>query len=124
MAVAGGVNLILSPDTSMQLHNLSVLNPDGRSRSFDESGGGYGRGEGCGVVILKPLAAALRDGDPIRAVIRATGVNSDGWTKGMALPSGASQIDLIRDVYQTFGLDYSATQYVEAHVRSCSRAQL
>ena len=117
MAIAGGVNLPLSPDTSMQLHNLSVLNPEGRSRSFDEKGGGYGRGEGCGVVVLKPLAAALRDGDPIRSVIRATGVNSDGWTKGMAMPSGMSQAQLIKDVYQSEGLEYGSTQYIEAYVR-------
>ncbi|KAI6487042.1 Type I Iterative PKS [Pyricularia oryzae] len=115
MAVAGGVNLLLSPDTFMQLQNLSVLSPEGRSRSFDDEGRGYGRGEGCGIVVLKPLAAALRDGDPIRAVIRGTGSNSDGWTKGMAMPSGESQMHLIKDVYETFGLDYAETQYVEAH---------
>lgn len=67
----------------MQLHNLSVLNHSGRSRSFDQSAGGYGRGEGCGVVVLKLLDAAIRDGDPVRAIIRASGVNSDGWTKGI-----------------------------------------
>lgn len=117
MAVAGGVNLLLSPDTFMQLQNLSVLSPEGRSRSFDDEGRGYGRGEGCGIVVLKPLAAALRDGDPIRAVIRGTGSNSDGWTKGMAMPSGELQMHLIKDVYEIFGLDYAETQYVEAHVR-------
>lgn len=111
---------MLSPDTFMQLHNLSVLSPEGRSRSFDDEGRGYGRGEGCGIVVLKPLADALRDGDPIRAVIRATGSNSDGWTKGMAMPSGQSQMQLIKDVYETFGLDYASTQYVEAHVRILS----
>ncbi|KDN65093.1 putative mycocerosic acid synthase [Colletotrichum sublineola] len=115
MAIAGGVNLLLSPDTFMQLQNLSVLSPEGRSRSFDENGRGYGRGEGCGIVVLKRLSTALSDGDPIRAIIRATGCNSDGWTKGMALPSGESQMQLIKDVYDTFGLDYSLTQYVEAH---------
>ncbi|KAG8169993.1 hypothetical protein KVR01_000738 [Diaporthe batatas] len=93
--------LTLSPDTSMQLHNLSVLSPEGRSRSFDEKGGGYGRGEGCGVVVLKLLSAALRDGDPIRS--------------GMAMPSGASQAQLIKDVYQSEGLEYGSTQYIEAH---------
>uniref|UniRef100_L7ITG6 Ketosynthase family 3 (KS3) domain-containing protein n=1 Tax=Pyricularia oryzae (strain P131) TaxID=1143193 RepID=L7ITG6_PYRO1 len=115
MAIAGGVNLLLSPDSFLQLHILSVLSPEGRSRSFDDEGRGYGRGEGCGVVVLKPLASALRDGDAIRAVIRGTGSNSDGWTKGMAMPSGPSQISLIKDVYETFGLDYASTQYMEAH---------
>ncbi|KAI6371651.1 hypothetical protein MCOR25_003932 [Pyricularia grisea] len=129
MAIAGGVNLLLSPDTFMQLQNLSVLSPEGRSRSFDDEGRsrsfddegrGYGRGEGCGIVVLKPLASAQRDGDPIRAVIRGTGSNSDGWTKGMAMPSGASQMQLIEDVYERFGLDYSDTQYVEAHYHRAS----
>lgn len=108
--------MLLSPDSFLQLHILSVLSPEGRSRSFDDEGRGYGRGEGCGVVVLKPLASALRDGDAIRAVIRGTGSNSDGWTKGMAMPSGPSQISLIKDVYETFGLDYASTQYMEAHV--------
>lgn len=67
----------------MQLHNLSVLDPQGHSRSFDENASGYARGEGCGIVVLKPLDAAIRNGDPIRAVIRGSGVNSDGWTKGV-----------------------------------------
>ncbi|KAI6432251.1 putative PKS-like protein biosynthetic cluster [Pyricularia oryzae] len=118
MAVAGGVNLLLSPDTFMQLQNLSVLSPEGRSRSFDDEGRGYGRGEGCGIVVLKPLAAALRDGDPIRAVIRGTGSNSDGWTKGMAMPSGESQMHLIKDVYETFGLDYAETHTIGRAARN------
>lgn len=90
MALAGGIGLILTPDGYMQLQNLAVLSPSGRSRSFDADSGGYGRGEGCGVVVLKPMDAAVRDGDTIRAVIRASGVNSDGWTKGVFLPSGVS----------------------------------
>jgi acyl transferase domain-containing protein len=64
------------------LANLSFLNPAGRSKAFDESAGGYGRGEGCGILILKRLDAAIADGDNIRAIIRATGANSDGYTQG------------------------------------------
>lgn len=62
--------------------NLSFLNPAGQSRAFDASAGGYGRGEGCGIIILKRLDKAIADGDNIRSVIRATGANSDGYTQG------------------------------------------
>lgn len=116
MAIAGGIGLTLTPDGNIQLANLTFLNPEGHSRSFDADAGGYGRGEGAGALILKRLDNALADGDPIRAVIRATGANSDGWTQGVTLPSGEAQAALIKYVYESNGLDYSATQYVEAHV--------
>ncbi|KAJ5441781.1 hypothetical protein N7491_004187 [Penicillium cf. griseofulvum] len=115
MAIAGGVGMILSPDGTMHLNNLGFLNPTGHSRSFDENANGYGRGEGCGVLVLKPLDKAVHDGDNIRAVIRATGVNSDGWTQGVTMPSGGAQAALIRHVYEGANLEYGATQYVEAH---------
>ncbi|KAF4812001.1 Reducing polyketide synthase hmp8 [Colletotrichum tropicale] len=115
MAVAGGINMILGPEATMELNSLGVLNPDGRSLSFDEGANGYGRAEGCGIVILKPLDQAVRDGDHIRAVIRGSGVNSDGWTKTISTPSASAQAELIKLVYESNGLDYDATQYVEAH---------
>lgn len=115
MAVAGGINMTLSPEASMELSSLGVLNPDGRSLSFDEQANGYGRAEGCGIIVLKPLDQAIRDGNNIRAVIRGSGVNSDGWTKTISTPSGSAQAELIRLVYESNGLDYDATQYVEAH---------
>ncbi|OLN97702.1 Lovastatin diketide synthase LovF 18 [Colletotrichum chlorophyti] len=115
MAVAGGINMILGPEATMELNSLGVLNPDGRSLSFDEAANGYARAEGCGVVVLKPLDQAVRDGDHIRAVIRGSGVNSDGWTKTISTPSGSAQAELIRLVYDSNGLDYDSTQYVEAH---------
>lgn len=115
MALAGGVGLIVSPDGTMHLNNLGFLNPAGHSRSFDENANGYGRGEGCGVIVLKRLDQAVYDGDKIRAVIRATGVNSDGWTQGVTMPSGNAQAALIKYVYESNGLDYGETQYVEAH---------
>lgn len=115
MAVAGGINMTLSPEATMELSSLGVLNPEGRSLSFDEQANGYGRGEGCGIVILKPLDQAIQDGNHIRAVIRGSGVNSDGWTKTISTPSGSAQAELIRHVYESNGLDYDATQYVEAH---------
>lgn len=82
MAITGGVGLMLTPDFTTHLANLSFLNPAGQSRAFDESAGGYGRGEGCGIIVLKRLDKALADGDNIRSVIRATGANSDGYTQG------------------------------------------
>lgn len=115
MAVAGGINMTLSPEATMELSSLGVLNPDGRSLSFDEQANGYGRAEGCGIIVLKPLDQAIRDGNHIRAVIRGSGVNSDGWTKTISTPSGSAQAELIRLVYESNGLDYDATQYVEAH---------
>ena len=99
----------------MHLNNLSFLNPSGHSRSFDEDAAGYGRGEGCGVIVMKRLDKALADGDAIRAVIRGSGVNSDGWTQGVTMPSMEAQASLIKYVYESNGLDYGATQYVEAH---------
>jgi acyl transferase domain-containing protein len=82
MAITGGVGLILTPDFTTHLNNLSFLNPQGHSKAFAEDAGGYGRGEGCGIIVLKRLEKALQDGDNIRAVIRATGANSDGFTQG------------------------------------------
>ncbi|KAM7203575.1 hypothetical protein V8F33_002195 [Rhypophila sp. PSN 637] len=115
MAIAGGVGMITLTDGSMHLTNLGFLNPKGESRSFDADANGYGRGEGCGVVILKRLDDAIRDGDTIRAVIRGTGLNSDGWTQGVTMPSLEAQAALIKQVYEANGLDFSSTQYVEAH---------
>ena len=115
MAIAGGVGMIISPDGNMQLNKLGFLNPEGHSRAFDENAGGYGRGEGCGILILERLDKALEDGDNIRAVVRASGVNSDGWTQGVTMPSSEAQSALIKYVYESHGLDYSSTQYVEAH---------
>jgi zearalenone synthase (highly reducing iterative type I polyketide synthase) len=87
MAITGGVSLMLTPDFTTHLNNLTFLNPEGLSKAFDESAGGYGRGEGCGIIILKRLADAIKDGDEIRAVIRGTGANSDGFTQGGRLYS-------------------------------------
>ncbi|KAK2051610.1 beta-ketoacyl synthase domain-containing protein [Colletotrichum caudatum] len=115
MAVAGGVNLMLNPECGTYLSSLTMISPEGHCKSFDASGDGYGRGEGCGIVVLKRLDDALRDGDPIRAVIPGTGVNSDGFTQGFTMPSSESQAALIRDVYESAGLDMSDTQFVECH---------
>lgn len=116
MALAGGSNLVLTPEVSTYMGNLSFLSPGGHCRSFDEAGDGFARSEGCGVVLLKRLDMAVRDGDTIRAIIRGSGVNSDGFTPGISVPSSEAQADLIRSVYQSARLSLSSTQFVEAHV--------
>jgi zearalenone synthase (highly reducing iterative type I polyketide synthase) len=116
MVLVGGTSLLLNPDLFLYLSNQGFLAQDGRSKSFDASGDGYGRGEGCAAVVLKRVEDALRDGNPIRAVIRGSGVNSDGRTKGITLPSTDAQANLIRSVYKSADLDMKSTAYVEAHV--------
>ncbi|KAJ0418705.1 hypothetical protein BJY00DRAFT_314616 [Aspergillus carlsbadensis] len=115
MAIAGGVSVHLNPDFFMYLSNQGFLGQEGRSKTFDASGDGYGRGEGCGVVVLKRVEDALRDGDNIRAIVRGTGVNQDGKTKGITLPNAVAQAELIKSTYQSAGLDMRDTQYFEAH---------
>nr|UVI58158.1 polyketide synthase [Aspergillus roseoglobulosus] len=115
MSIISGVNLIEHPGATLYLSNLGVLSPDGRSWSFDARANGYGRGEGLGTVIIKPLRAALRDGNRVRAVIRGSGSNQDGRTPGITVPSVAAQERLIREVYKAADLDPSQTGYVEAH---------
>lgn len=103
------------PELAMALSSLHFLSPDARSKAFDASANGYARGEGAAVVVLKSLDAALRDGNVIRAVIRGTGVNQDGRTPGITVPSARSQEELIRSTYASAGLDFRDTQYFEAH---------
>lgn len=91
------------------------LSPDGRSYTYDHRANGYARGEGAACIVLKPLADALQDGDAIRAVIRNSGINQDGKTSGITLPSGEAQYSLISSVYKGAGLNPLDTTYVEAH---------
>ncbi|KAM0421221.1 hypothetical protein ACHAPT_010941 [Fusarium lateritium] len=114
-ALVGGMTLILLPHFNIYMSTLSFLSPDNRCHSFDERANGYARGEGGGFLVLKSLDAALRDGDTIRAVIRATGANQDGRTPGITLPSGPRQEMLIRSTYENAGLDPAKTGFFEAH---------
>ncbi|KAM4059160.1 KR domain-containing protein [Hirsutella rhossiliensis] len=115
MAVVGGANLLLHPSTSVGLSTLGLTGAAGKSYSFDDRAEGYGRGEGVSCIILKPLDAALGDRDPIRAVIRETGMNQDGRTPTITSPSQDAQEQLIRACYDKAGLDPRDTPYVEAH---------
>ncbi|KAH8817121.1 putative polyketide synthase [Xylogone sp. PMI_703] len=114
-AIVGGCNLILNPDFFILLSGPGFLGPDGKCHTFDSSANGYGRGEGVASIILKPLDTALRDNDPIRAIVRGTATNHDGKTPGISLPSQKAQEDLIRSAYHSAGLDMSDTGYFEAH---------
>lgn len=115
MAVAGGVNLILTPDASAALSRTGLLAPDGRCKTFDASADGYTRSEGCGMVVLKRLDDAQRDGDPILAVIRGSAVNQDGPSSGFTVPSGAAQRRLIRSALAAAKISPADIDYVEAH---------
>jgi acyl transferase domain-containing protein len=114
-ALAGGVNALLDPQPFACLDALGILAPDGRAKTFDASANGYVRGEGCGVVVLKPLAAAVRDGDRILAVCRGSAVNQNGASGSLTAPSGAAQARLIRLALERAGLAPGEIGYVEAH---------
>ncbi|KAK0644907.1 Hybrid PKS-NRPS synthetase lepA [Lasiodiplodia hormozganensis] len=119
LAIVAGCNLILGPEVYIAESKLHMLSPTGRSRMWDADADGYARGEGVAALLLKPLSQALRDKDHIEGVVRGTGVNSDGRTPGITMPSAAAQARLIRRAYQTAGLDplkpEDRCQYFEAH---------
>ena len=114
-AIVGGAYLVLSPDPMIGMSKLRLYGEHGRSYTYDHRGTGYGRGEGVASLILKPLQDAVDAGDTIRAIIRNTGINQDGKTNGITLPSKDAQESLIRTVYTAAGLDPLYTSYVEAH---------
>ncbi|RYP67536.1 hypothetical protein DL771_007186 [Monosporascus sp. 5C6A] len=115
MGLACGGNVIVSPENGMWLDNLGMLSKDSQCYTLDKRANGFARGEGCGVLVIKPVSAAIRDGDTIRAVIRATHSNSNGKTAGLTQPSHAAQYRLILDTYAKAGLDLASTRYFEAH---------
>jgi acyl transferase domain-containing protein/NADPH:quinone reductase-like Zn-dependent oxidoreductase len=134
MAIAAGVHLNMLPEFWISMSMSRLFSEAGRSFAFDKRGTGYGRGEGCGMVLLKPLEQAIRDNDPIRAIITGSGINQDGKTPGITMPNGSAQGKLsnmifehlrlsltgnaealIRSVYEQGGMDPVETGYVEAH---------
>lgn len=115
-ALVGGTSLMFSPTTWLALSDQELLSPRGQCRTFDASADGYARGEAINMVLIKRLRHALRDNDPIRAIIRGTGVNSDGRTKGMLTPSPTAQAALIRRTYEAAGIqDIGDTAVIECH---------
>lgn len=115
MALAGGVNLILSPAHSISFTKAGVLAPDGRCKTFDAQANGYVRGEGGGLVVLKPLSLAIADGDPIHALIMGSAMGQDGRTNGLIAPNREAQENLLREAYHAAGVSPGSIQYVEAH---------
>ncbi|MBM7776028.1 amino acid adenylation domain-containing protein [Actinokineospora baliensis] len=115
MALAGGVNVLLSPEWFVVLSKAGMLAPDGRCKTFDAAADGYVRGEGCGVVVLKRLSDAQRDGDRIWAVVRGSAVNQDGRSSGVTVPNAAAQRAVIGEALTAAGVRADQVGYVEAH---------
>ncbi|MGP8298079.1 SDR family NAD(P)-dependent oxidoreductase [Streptomyces inhibens] len=115
LALAGGVNLVLAPESSTAMSKLGAMSPAGRSAAFAASADGYVRGEGGGIVVLKPLSVALADGDRIHCLIRGSAVNNDGASNGLTAPNPSAQEAMLRAAYSRAGVDVHDIQYVEAH---------
>lgn len=115
VAVAGGVNIMCSPDTTLALARSGMLAPDGRCKAFDERADGFVRAEGCGVLILKRLSEAERDGDRIHAVLRGVAVGQDGRSTGLTVPNGPAQANVIRDALHDAEISPDGVQLIEAH---------
>lgn len=115
-AIVGGANMILNPHMTIMMSSQSVLSPDGRCKTFDERADGYARGEGVVAIHIKKLSDAVRDGDPIRAVIRASCLNSDGHTSNMLQPNPDRHAVLFRQGHALAGIDdVSRMAVMECH---------
>ncbi|MFI9522068.1 type I polyketide synthase [Streptomyces narbonensis] len=114
-ALVAGVNLNILAESAVTEERFGGLSPDGTAYTFDARANGFVRGEGGGVVVLKPLALALADGDRVHGIIRAGAVNNDGATPGLTVPSRTAQEQVLREAYRKADLDPAAVQYVELH---------
>ncbi|RWA08741.1 hypothetical protein EKO27_g6377 [Xylaria grammica] len=114
-AIVASANLIMSPELHIGAAKSGVLSPTGTCHTFDVSADGYGRAEGVNAIYVKRLSSALRDGNPIRAIIRGSAVNASGRTPGITLPSAEMQEIVMRKAYRQAGLDFDGTDYVECH---------
>lgn len=115
LALAGGVNLILSPELTIIFSQAHMMAPDGRCKTFDAKANGYVRGEGCGVVVLKRLSDAIKDNDNIIALIKGSAVNQDGRSNGLTAPNGPSQEAVISQALKNAAVSPNQISYVEAH---------
>ncbi|MBV8227105.1 MAG: SDR family NAD(P)-dependent oxidoreductase, partial [Verrucomicrobia bacterium] len=115
LAIAGGVNVLLSPAAFLAFAKAGMLCPDGRCKSFDANANGYVRGEGVGAILLKPLRQALQDRDHIYAVIRGSAENHGGHVQGLTVPNPNAQAWLLKDAYEKAGIDPFSIGYIEAH---------
>ena len=107
LALAGGANVLLTPATMITFSSAHMLAPDGRCKTFDAAADGYVRGEGCGIIVIKRLEDAIRDGDRIRAVIRGSAINQDGASGGLTVPNGVAQQRVIADALKRADLEPS-----------------
>jgi acyl transferase domain-containing protein len=114
-ALAGGVNLMLTPETTVMESRMRMMARDGRCKSFDSRADGFVRGEGCGLVVLRRLSDAIAAGDPILAVIAGSAMNQDGTTNGLTAPNGLSQREVIRQALADARADAAAVSFVETH---------
>lgn len=115
MAIVGGVNLMLSPNIFVSLSQMEALAPDGRCKAFDSSANGFGRGEGCGVIILKRLKNAVADGNYIEAVVKSVSVEHDGRTNGFYAPNGKSEKNVIETALKQSEISVDEIDYIETH---------
>nr|VFJ42996.1 MAG: Acyl transferase domain-containing protein [Candidatus Kentron sp. DK] len=115
LALAGGVNLNLTPEMTVGLSRTQSLSPDGRCKTFDASADGFARGEGCGVVVLKRLSDAIADRDNILALIRGSAINHDGISSGFTVPNELAQQKLLRQALKSAGVTAADVSYIEAH---------
>ncbi|MET8732381.1 type I polyketide synthase, partial [Streptomyces parvus] len=115
MAIAGGVNLNVVPDSTIGAERFGALSPDGLSFTFDARANGYVRGEGGAFVVLKPLRTAVADGDPVYCVLHGSAMNNDGATEALTVPGAAGQRDVLRQAYERAGVSAELVQYVELH---------
>src|SRR5262249_44587284 len=115
MALAGGVNVLLSPETFVALSSIRALSADGRCRTFSAGADGYARAEGCGVMVLKRLSDARRDADRILCLVRGTAINHDGPSSGLTVPNGPAQQALLRQALHQASVEPFAVDFIECH---------
>ena len=115
VAISAGVNLFFGPQTHINFSQARMLSPDGRCKTFDSRADGYGRGEGCGVVLLKRLSQAVEDGNQVLGVIRGSAVNQDGPSGGITVPNGLAQSRVIQQALDNAGLQPAQIDCIEAH---------
>lgn len=115
IALAGGVSLVTTASQYIVNTKAGMVSPDGSCKTFDQAANGFVQGEGCGVLVLKPLEQALADNDRVYAVIHASGINQDGKTNGITAPNGEAQTQLISSVYRASNINPNDIQYIETH---------
>src|SRR5690606_29161455 len=115
MALVGGVNSIVTPEAHINFAKAGMLAPDGRCKTFSKDADGYGRGEGVGMIFLKRLSEARRDGDPVYAIVRGSAVNHGGRANSLTAPNTAAQKALLVQAYRRAGIDPRTVTHIETH---------